>query len=120
MAAGLLLAATTASGADPAEGLLEPAPVASDRIELAATLFPREPPARLLKENLRISGIDPEDIRRTLESMNRKSELAQFTPDGLAIAPYVIPRALSLDPGMLVQVRFSGRVGKLVLRFNWP
>ena len=120
LAAGLLLAATAAPMAARGEAVLDPPPAVNDRIELSTLLFPREPPARLLREHLRISGIDPEDIRITLEALNRRSELAQFTPDGLAVAPYALPRMLSLDPGTTLQFRFSGRAGKLVLRFAWP
>ena len=100
---------------------LEPNPVVEERLELESLLFPRDPPARLLREHLRISGIDidTEGIRRTLESLNRKSELAQFTPEGLAIAPYLLQRAFDLDPSTMLQFRFSGRTGKLVFRFTW-
>ena len=41
------------------------------RVELQTLIFPRDPPVRLLRAQLRISGIDPEDVRRTLEAYNR-------------------------------------------------
>ena len=90
-----------------------------DRLELQALIFPRDPPVRLLHARLRISGIDPEDVRRTLEELNRTSELAQFTPDGLAVAPYLLQHALSLDRDQILQVRWSGPAAKLVFRFTW-
>ena len=89
------------------------------RVELQTLIFPRDPPVRLLRTQLRISGIDPEDVRRTLEAYNQRSELAQFTPDGLAVAPYLLQRALHLSPDLLLQFRWSGQAGKLVFRFTW-
>ena len=94
-------------------------PEVPGRLELQALLFPRDPPPRLLRAELRISGIDPEDVRRTLEDLNRRSEVAQFTPDGLAVAPFLLQQALSLDPDQVLQVRWSGRAAKLVFRFTW-
>jgi len=88
-------------------------------VELQTLIFPRDPPVRLLRARLRISGIDPQDVRQTLEAYNRNSEVAQFTPDGLAVAPYLLQRALHLGPDLLLQFRWSGRAGKLVLRFTW-
>jgi hypothetical protein len=88
-------------------------------VELQTLIFPRDPPVRLLRARLRISGIDPQDVRQTLEAYNRNSEVAQFTPDGLAVAPYLLQRALHLGPDLLLQLRWSGRAGKLVLRFTW-
>ncbi len=89
------------------------------RVELQTLIFPRDPPVRLLRAQLRISGIDPEDVRRTLEDYNRRSELAQFTPDGLAVAPYLLQRALHLNPDLMLQFRWSGMAGKLVFQFTW-
>lgn len=89
------------------------------RVELQTLIFPRDPPVRLLRARLRISGIDPEDVRQTLEAYNQRSELAQFTPDGLAVAPYLLQRALHLSPDLVLQLRWSGLAGKLVFRFTW-
>jgi hypothetical protein len=88
-------------------------------MEREALLFAPERGPRLLQERLRISGIDPADVSRTLEAYNRRSEIAQFTPDGLAIAPHLLNRALSLEPNQLLQFRWSGQAGKLVFRFTW-
>jgi len=117
--AGALLAApglAPADGESPSLALSSDTP---DRIELEALIFPRNPPVRLLHWRLRVSGIDAEDVRRTLEEYNRRSELAQFTPDGLAVAPYLLQRALDLSPDLLLQFRWSGQAGKLVFRFTW-
>ncbi len=118
---GLLAAVAATSPAASAEDT--PAPLATpeavaDRIELSALLFPREPP-RLLTAQLRISGIDPEDVRRTLEALNARSEIGQFTPEGFSPAPHVLERMLDLPPGQVLQFRWSGQVGKLVFRFTW-
>ena len=117
--AGALLAApglAPADGESPSLALSSDTP---DRIELEALIFPRNPAVRLLHWRLRVSGIDAEDVRRTLEEYNRRSELAQFTPDGLAVAPYLLQRALDLSPDLLLQFRWSGQAGKLVFRFTW-
>jgi hypothetical protein len=116
--AALLAASALAGRADDGPVLDLPAGT-PDRLELQSLIFPRDPPARLLRTPLRISGIDPEEVRRFLEELNRGSEVAQFTPDGLAVAPNLLPRALSLDPGQILQVRWSGRAAKLVFRFTW-
>jgi multidrug efflux pump subunit AcrB len=113
-----LLAAPPATGAEPQPGLL-PSLAQQDGVERHALLFPTERGPRLLQERLRISGIDPADVARTLEAYNRRSEIAQFTPDGLAVAPQLLNRALSLQPNQLLQFRWSGQAGKLVFRFTW-
>ena len=117
--AGALLAAPGSAAADGDPPPLTLGADTSDRLDLIALIFPRDPPVRLLRTRLRISGIDPEDIRHTLEAYNRRSELAQFTPDGLAVAPYLLQRALDLGPDLLLQFRWSGQAGKLVFRFTW-
>jgi hypothetical protein len=118
LAAALLLAPGAAFPDDepPCLDLCADSPA---RVELQTLIFPRDPPVRLLRAQLRISGIDPEDVRRTLEAYNQRSELAQFTPDGMAVAPYLLQRALHLSPDLLLQFRFSGQAGKLVFRFTW-
>ena len=117
--AGALLAAPGAAIPEGDPPGLDHVPATVERLELATLIFPRDPPVRLLRAQLRISGIDPEDVRRTLEAYNRRSELAQFTPDGLAVAPYLLQRALDLGPDQLLQFRWSGRSGKLVFQFTW-
>lgn len=114
----LLAAPPAAGGAEPHPGLV-PSIAEQDRVERHALLFPPERGPRLLQERLRISGIDPADVARTLEAYNRRSEIAQFTPDGLAVAPQLLNRALSLQPNQLLQFRWSGQAGKLVFRFTW-
>ena len=86
--------------------------------ERGALLFAPERGPRLLQERLRISGIDPADVSRTLEAYNRRSEIAQFTPDGLAIAPQLLNRALSLEPNQLLQFRWSGQAGHYQTRWD--
>ena len=118
LAAALLLAPGATLPDDEPTGL-DLGADAPARVELQTLIFPRDPPVRLLRTQLRISGIDPEDVRRTLEAYNQRSELAQFTPDGLAVAPYLLQRALHLSPDLLLQFRWSGQAGKLVFRFTW-
>jgi hypothetical protein len=117
--AGALLAAPGAALPEDDPPGLDHLPATVEQLELTTLLFPRDPPVRLLRAQLRISGIDPEDVRKTLEAYNRRSEVAQFTPDGLAIAPYVLQRALQLGPDQVLQFRWSGRAGKLVFQFTW-
>jgi hypothetical protein len=117
--AGALLAAPGAAIPEDDPAGLDHLPATVEQLELTTLLFPRDPPVRLLRAQLRISGIDPEDVRKTLEAYNRRSEVAQFTPDGLAIAPYVLQRALQLGPDQVLQFRWSGRAGKLVFRMTW-
>lgn len=103
---------------DPAPDL-EPPPSSEDRIELSALLFDREDHPRLLKERLLISGIDPHEVGQFLEAYNRRSELIQFTPDGVAFAPHALEHMLSLSPTQILQFRFSGQAGKFIFRFTW-
>lgn len=119
LVAGALLAAPGVAVADGEPPCLTLCSFTPERIELQTLIFPRQPAVRLLHWRLRVSGIDPEDVRRTLEEYNRRSELAQFTPDGLAVAPYLLQRALDLSPDLLLQFRWSGQAGKLVFRFTW-
>jgi hypothetical protein len=116
--AALLAAPPAAGGAEPGPGLQ--ASVAEHRrVERDALLFAPERGPRLLKERLRISGIDPDDVARTVQAYNLRSEVVQLTPDGLAFAPQVMNRALSLAPGQFLQFRWSGQAAKLVFRFTW-
>ena len=117
--AAALLVAPGAAVPDDAPPCLDLCVDTPARVELQTLIFPRDPTVRLLRARLRISGIDPQDVRQTLEAYNRESEVAQFTPDGLAVAPYLLQRALDLSPDLLLQFRWSGRAGKLVFRFTW-
>jgi hypothetical protein len=116
--AALLAAPPATGGAEPLPGL-RPTLAQRGQVERECLLFPPEHGPRLLRERLRISGIDPDDVGRTLQAYNQRSEIAQFTPDGLAIAPQVMNRALSLAPDQCLQFRWSGRTAKLVFRFTW-
>ena len=117
--AAALLVAPGAAVPDDAPPCLDLCADTPARVELQTLIFPRDPTVRLLRARLRISGIDPQDVRQTLEAYNRESEVAQFTPDGLAVAPYLLQRALDLSPDLLLQFRWSGRAAKLVFRFTW-
>jgi hypothetical protein len=117
--AAALLVAPGAAVPDDAPPCLDLCVDTPAQVELQTLIFPRDPPVRLLRARLRISGIDPQDVRQTLEAYNRESEVAQFTPDGLAVAPYLLQRALDLSPDLLLQFRWSGRAAKLVFRFTW-
>jgi hypothetical protein len=103
-----------------ASGPLETTEESADRIELSALLFAREDRPTLLEERLIISGIDPRDVRDFLQAYNRRSELVQFTPDGVAFAPHVLERMLALPPSQVLQFRYSGQAGKLVFRLVFP
>jgi hypothetical protein len=92
----------------------------ADRIALSTLLFAREDRPTLLEERLLISGIDPRDVRDFLQAYNRRSELVQFTPEGVAFAPHALEHMLSLPPTQLLQFRFSGQTGKLVFRLVFP
>ncbi len=116
--AAILAAPPAAGGAEPLPAL-EPSVTLHRRVERESLLFAPERGPRLLQERLRISGVDPADVARTVEAYNRRSEIAQFTPDGLAIAPQLLNRALSLAPDQLLQFRWSGQSAKLVFRFTW-
>ncbi len=116
VALGALLLAVPAGAGDE---WLDPGPAVQARLVLEERAIPTRPGVRLLRERLRISGIEPDDVARTLEAYNRRSEILQFTPEGVALAPHILDRALSLDPGQLLQFRFSGQAAKLVFRMTW-
>ncbi len=98
---------------------LAPSASSENGVGLSALLFGRKDGPSLLKQRLLISGIDPHEVGQSLEAYNRRSEIAQLTPDGVALAPHVLERALSLQPDQLLQFRFSGQAGKFVFRFTW-
>ena len=91
----------------------------ADRVELSTLIFSRNSAPRLFTGELTISGIDPKDIRRTLDAYNRRSKLAQFTRDSLVVAPFVLQRAFEMDENQLLQVRLSARTARLVFEFTW-
>ncbi len=117
--AGVALAAPGPGRPEDVPAALALPPEAEQRIELGALVFPQHPPIRLLHARLRISGIDPDDVRRTFDAWNRRFELAQWTPDGVAIAPHVLARALDLSPDQLLQLRVTGQAARLVFRLTW-
>jgi hypothetical protein len=95
-------------------------PVSSaDRLELATLLFSRDPAPRLLTARLTISGIDPHEVRRTVETYNQSSELLQLSRGNLILAPYLLRQAFDMDPGQLLQVQLSARTARLVFQFSW-
>ena len=119
VAAALLVAPTAPCCLEAGEDLALPDST-TDRVELFTLLFPGERAPRLFGGTLRISGIDPQDVRRTLEAYNRRSELVQFSRGSLVIAPYVLQRALAMDRDQLLQFRLSARTARLVFQFTWP
>ena len=117
--AALLVAPAAPLCQEAGEGLALPDST-TDRIELFTLLFPGERAPRLFGRQLRISGIDLQDVQRTLEAYNRRSELAQFSRESLVLAPYVLQRALAMDRDQLLQFRLSARTARLVFQFSWP
>lgn len=107
-----------AAAADPSV-LLEAPEESAGQIELSSLLLARGDRPSLLRDRLLISGIDPHEVGQYLEAYNRRSELVQFTPDGVAFAPHALERMLSLSPDQLLQFRFSGQAGKLVFRISF-
>jgi len=91
----------------------------ADRVELSTLIFSRNSAPRLFTGELTISGIDPKDIRRTLDAYNRRSKLAQFTRESLVVAPFVLQRAFEMEENQLLQVRLSARTARLVFEFTW-
>jgi len=118
VAAALLVAPAAPCCQEAGEGLAV-SDSTTDRLELFTLLFSGERAPRLFAGQLRISGIDPQDVRRTLEAYNRRSELAQFSRESLVIAPYVLQRALDMDRDQSLQVRLSARTARLVFQFTW-
>jgi hypothetical protein len=117
-AVALLVAPAAPHSTEAVERLALPTATAS-RHELYTLIFPKERAPRLFGGRLRISGIDPEDVGRTLEAYNRRSELAQFSRDSLVLAPYVLQRALDMDRDQLLQLKLSAYTARLVFQFTW-
>jgi hypothetical protein len=117
-AVALLAAPASPFCTDAGERLALPDATAS-RLELFTLIFPKERAPRLFGGRLLISGIDPEEIGRALETYNRRSELAQFSPDSLVLAPYVLQRALDMDRNQLLQLKLSASTARLVFQLTW-
>jgi hypothetical protein len=98
---------------------LQPSTESVQRLDAAALVFPRKPPLRLATGQLRLSGIDPEDVRRTLQAWNQRSELLTFRGDSVAIAPYLLRNAFDMGPDKLLQVRVGSTNARLVLQLEW-
>ena len=91
----------------------------ASRIELITLVFDPVPAPRILQSELTISGIDPWDVRRTLQAYNLRSELAQITHDSVVLAPYLLQRAFHLRSNQFLQLRLKGQSANLVFRFTW-
>ncbi len=98
---------------------LEPSTESVQRLDAAALVFPRGRPLRLATGQLRLSGIDPEDVRRTLQAWNQRSELLTVRGDGVALAPYLLRNAFDMGPDKLLQVRLGSTNARLVLQLEW-
>jgi hypothetical protein len=98
---------------------LAPCAEEAKQLDLQAIVFAPRPRVRLLAYRLRLSGVDPEDVRRTLEAYNQQSELATVRRDGVAIAPYLLRDLLRMPPDQLLQVRVGSWNARLVFQFTW-
>ncbi len=128
LALGALLAAQGArAGDDPwtcpdvpaLPARLAPCSESVQRMDVRTLVFPSDPKLHLLDWQLRISGIDPKDIGRTLDAYNRRSELATVRRDGVAIAPYLLRDFLDMPPDQLLQVRVGSWNARLVFQVTW-
>lgn len=117
-AAALLVAPAPPRAEEPASRLALPR-TSADRVELTALVFDPDPAPRILQSELTISGIDPWDVRRTLQAYNRTSRLAQITQDSVVLAPYLLQQAFDLKPNQFLQLRLKGQSANLVFRFTW-
>jgi len=90
-----------------------------ERAGLSALIFRGDGPPRFLTSELRISGIDGKDVQRTIQAYNRRSEVAQISRGHLIVAPYLLQKALDLDPDTLLQVRLTNRTARLVFQVTW-
>jgi hypothetical protein len=119
IAAAALLVAPAASPCQEASGRLHLPEATASRIELISLVFDPGPAPRILQGELTISGIDPWDVRRTLQAYNLRSELAQITQDSLVLAPYLLQRAFNLRANQFLQLRLKGQSANLVFRLTW-
>lgn len=116
--APLLVAQAVAQGQEGA-GRLSLAENTTERVDLHNLLFHGGEAPRLLTSELRVSGIDARDVQRTLQEYNRRSELAQISRDNLILAPYLLQRALDMEPDQLLNLRLSARQARLVFQVTW-
>jgi hypothetical protein len=116
--APLLVGQAVAQGQEGA-GRLSLADNTTDRVDLHNLLFHGGEAPRLLTSELRVSGIDARDVQRTLQEYNRRSELAQISRDNLILAPYLLQRALDMEPDQLLNLRLSARQARLVFQVTW-
>jgi hypothetical protein len=119
LAAAALLGAPAAPCCQEARDGLALPDRTTDRLDLFTLLVPGERAPRLLAGELRLSGIDLQEVQRTLEAYNRRSELAQFSRGSLVVAPYVLQRSLDMEREQLLQVWLSARTARLVLLLTW-
>jgi hypothetical protein len=119
VAAAALLAAPGVSRCQEASGRLDLPEAAAKRIELVTLVLDADPAPRILQSELTFSGIDPWDVRRTLQAYNLRSELAQITQDSVVLAPYLLQRTFNLRSNQYLQLRLKGQSVNLVFWFTW-
>jgi hypothetical protein len=119
VAAAALLLAPAMSRCQEESGRLDLPEATADRIELITLVFDPAPAPRILQSELTISGIDPWDVRRTLQAYNLRSELAQITLDSVVLAPYLLQRSFHLRSNQFLQLRLKSQSASLVFRFTW-
>jgi hypothetical protein len=119
LASAALLAAQAVAQGHEEPGRLSLAENTTDRADLHTLLFHGGGAPRLLTSELRVSGIDARDVQRTLQEYNRRSELAQISRDNLILAPYLLQRALDMEPDQLLNLRLSARQARLVFQVTW-
>ena len=98
---------------------LAPCADAMRELDVHALMFPPDRGVHLLDWQLRISGIDPKDVGRTLQAYNQRSELATVRSDGVAIAPYLLRDAFHMPPDQLLQLRVGSWNARLVFQLTW-
>ena len=119
VAAAALLIAPAVSRCQEASGRLDLPEATANRIELVTLVLDPDPAPRILQSELTFSGIDPWDVRRTLQAYNLRSELAQFTQNSVVLAPYLLQRAFNLRSNQYLQLRLRGQSANLVFWFTW-
>jgi hypothetical protein len=119
VAAAALLIAPAVSRCQEASARLDLPEATANRIELVTLVFDPDPAPRILQSELTFSGIDPWDVRRTLQAYNLRSELAQITQDSVVLAPYLLQRTFNLRSNQYLQLRLKGQSANLVFWFTW-
>lgn len=119
VAAAALLVAPAVSRCQEASGRLDLPEATVKRIELVMLVLDPEPAPRILQSELTFSGIDPWDVRRTLQAYNLRSELAQITQNSVVLAPYLLQRTFNLRSNQYLQLRLKGQSATLVFWFTW-